>query len=413
MSKKNYTKIRLKVSTLVSYNFLSSIRFGFIFLCISMQPHLLYAAQEVTEESLEEMRNHIEILKKDLVKKESKKSKIKDSLYESKIAINEATLRLVKIARDRYLENKKLDQLKNNSKQIKISISMQQTRLNKILYQQYINEQQAYSELLFSQQDLNGIARKLHYYNYFSRIRSESIGALRINLKQLETLEQETNKRASKIISTQLKQKKQKRILKIEEIKHQKFLMDISKQVAEKKQELNKLRHNEKRLSHLVNKLGKLLLQKNNITTPSNDKLPSTSTGESSFFSLKGYLNLPVNGELTNQFGGLRLNGKVTWKGLFIRSSIGENVKAIANGQIVFADWLRGFGNLVIIDHGAGYMSLYGGNENILKRVGDTIKSRDAIATVGNSGDNADPGLYFELRHKGKPFNPLDWIQSE
>lgn len=120
-----------------------------------------------------------------------------------------------------------------------------------------------------------------------------------------------------------------------------------------------------------------------------------------------------MNGELTNQFGGLRLNGKVTWKGLFIRSSIGENVKAIANGQIVFADWLRGFGNLVIIDHGAGYMSLYGGNENILKRVGDTIKSRDAIATVGNSGDNADPGLYFELRHKGKPFNPLDWIQSE
>lgn len=87
---------------------------------------------------------------------------------------------------------------------------MQQTRLNKILYQQYINEQQAYSELLFSQQDLNGIARKLHYYNYFSRIRSESIGALRINLKQLETLEQETNKRASKIISTQLKQKNKK-----------------------------------------------------------------------------------------------------------------------------------------------------------------------------------------------------------
>ena len=101
----------------------------------------------------------------------------------------------------------------------------------------------------------------------------------------------------------------------------------------------------------------------------------------------------------------------MTWKGLFIRSPSGEEVRAIAGGRVVFADWLRGFGNLMIVDHGGSYMSLYGNNEIIYKRVGDTIRGGDTIAAVGNSGGNADSGLYFELRHQGKPFDPLNWVR--
>jgi septal ring factor EnvC (AmiA/AmiB activator) len=101
----------------------------------------------------------------------------------------------------------------------------------------------------------------------------------------------------------------------------------------------------------------------------------------------------------------------MTWKGLFIRASNGEEVKSIAAGRVVFADWLRGFGNLMIVDHGSGYMSLYGNNESIHKRVGDSVNSGDTIAAVGNSGGNADSGLYFELRHQGKPFDPLNWVK--
>jgi septal ring factor EnvC (AmiA/AmiB activator) len=100
----------------------------------------------------------------------------------------------------------------------------------------------------------------------------------------------------------------------------------------------------------------------------------------------------------------------VLWKGLFIAARAGEEVRAIADGRVVFADWLRGFGNLLIIDHGDAYMSLYGNNESLYKRVGDSIRGGESIASVGASGGNSDSGLYFELRHQGRPLDPLDWV---
>ncbi len=118
-----------------------------------------------------------------------------------------------------------------------------------------------------------------------------------------------------------------------------------------------------------------------------------------------------MRGELANRFGGPRADGGVTWKGLFIRSSTGGDVKAVAGGRVVFADWLRGFGNLMIVDHGNSYMSLYGNNETNHKQVGDTVRGGDTIASVGNSGSNPESGLYFELRHQGKPFDPLNWVR--
>ncbi len=140
--------------------------------------------------------------------------------------------------------------------------------------------------------------------------------------------------------------------------------------------------------------------------------MPDASTDGNPFSALKGRLSLPVRGELANRFGSPRDDGGLTWKGLFIRSAIGEDVKAIARGRIVFADWLRGFGNLLIVDHGGSYMSLYGNNETIRKQVGDSVRSGETIATVGNSSDiNPDSGLYFELRHQGKPFDPLNWVR--
>jgi septal ring factor EnvC (AmiA/AmiB activator) len=101
----------------------------------------------------------------------------------------------------------------------------------------------------------------------------------------------------------------------------------------------------------------------------------------------------------------------VNWKGLFIRATQGSVVKAIAAGQVVFSEWLRGFGNLIIVDHGDGYMSLYSNNESLYKQVGTRVQPGDAIATVGNSGGQPDTGLYFEMRHQSRPVNPLLWVK--
>jgi septal ring factor EnvC (AmiA/AmiB activator) len=129
------------------------------------------------------------------------------------------------------------------------------------------------------------------------------------------------------------------------------------------------------------------------------------------FAALRGKLRLPARGELSNRFGTPREDGGTTWKGLFIRAPQGEEVKAVAPGKVVFSDWMRGFGNLLIVDHGGDYLSIYGNNETLFKQAGENVASGDVLGRVGNSGGNPETGLYFELRHLGKPFDPLSWVK--
>lgn len=129
------------------------------------------------------------------------------------------------------------------------------------------------------------------------------------------------------------------------------------------------------------------------------------------FASLRGQLHLPVKGDLMAKFGSRRGDGP-TSRGLFIRAHEGAEVRAVAAGRVVFADWLRGFGNLIIVDHGNQYMTIYGNNQSVLKRAGDLVKAGDTIATAGNSGGNEQSGLYFEMRYQGRAFDPQGWVTS-
>ena len=163
----------------------------------------------------------------------------------------------------------------------------------------------------------------------------------------------------------------------------------------------------------MVDKLTKVLAKPKSDSLFRNDNLPDDRFDGRPFDQLKGKLTLPVKGVITNRFGTLRPESRVQWKGLFLRTSSGQAVKAIAAGRVVFADWLRGFGNLLIIDHGKGYMSLYANNETLYKQVGDVLSGGDTIATVGNTGGNEDFGLYFELRHESKPLDPMKWMATK
>ncbi|MPN17233.1 Murein hydrolase activator EnvC [bioreactor metagenome] len=115
-----------------------------------------------------------------------------------------------------------------------------------------------------------------------------------------------------------------------------------------------------------------------------------------------------MRGAVIGRFGKAREGGG-QWRGLFIRSDSGSPVKAIASGRVVFSEWMRGFGNLLIVDHGDAYLSIYGNNDSLLKQVGQAVDGGETIATVGNTGGNPESGLYFEIRHKGNPIDPLSW----
>lgn len=367
----------------------------------------VYAAPK---DELKQLRGRIEGLQKELADAEESKSEAADALRESERAISEANRKLYELNRQQREVNAALASLRGQSGQTDSGIRTQQAMLEKLLYQLYLGQQLDFLALLLNGQDPNQVARQLYYYSYISRARADFIAKLRENLNELNILTSQTRVKSNDLKEIQTEQTAQKRLLEKEKLTHQQVLASVSKQISQQQREIGTLQRNERRLTRLVEKLAKIISEKKPPPKLSNSQLPDASLDTNPFQQLKGKLSLPVKGELANRFGSPRTDSGLTWKGLFILSPSEQEVKAIAAGQVVYADWLRGFGNLIILDHGAGYMSLYGNNEALYKQVGDYIHGGDTIATVGNSGGNIESGLYFEMRHQGKPFDPLTWV---
>jgi len=365
------------------------------------------------QENLTVLRERIQSLQKELASKEALKQDTSEALQETEHAIHSINQKLTKLLEKDRKANEDFKQLQAQYQQIKNEIELERNQLEKLLYHQYLKGQQDYFRLVINQKDPHQIARDLHYYKKFSLAAAESIKDLQNHQNQIQDLTHASHQKKQEIITIQSEYSTQRQKLEQAKNKHHAMLAQISGQITQQQQEINKLQSDEKRITNLVNEINKLLVQEKSRNTSINSKLPDASTTGIPFSSLRGKLNLPVRGKLLNSFGGQRSGKHVMWKGLFIQSPNGSDVKAISEGRVVFADWLRGFGNLMILDHGNNYMSLYGNNETLLKKVGDIIRGGDTIATVGNSGGNPDTGLYFELRHKGKPFDPLSWIKIE
>lgn len=384
----------------------------FLLVCALVSFHSSVAFAD-NQENLKTLRERIQSLQKELTAKEALKQSASTALQETERAIHAMKTKLVKLTESNRQAHEELKQLQAQHRKIRHTIEIEQHQLEKLLYHQYLEGQQPYLKLVLRQQDPHQLTRNLYYYQKLSEARSESIVTLLNNQTSIETLVHARNQKKQHIAAIQNEYTAQQLLLEQEKHKQRILLSQISEQISQQQQEINTLKNDEKRLTNLVNEINKLLVQEKTKGNNVNTKLPDASTSGVPFTSLKGKLNLPVRGKLLNTFGGQRSGKHVTWKGLFIQSPSGNEVKAISEGRVVFADWLRGFGNLIILDHGNGYMSLYGNNETLHKQVGNIIRGGDTIASVGNSSDNSETGLYFELRHKGKPFDPLTWIKIE
>lgn len=364
------------------------------------------------KDDLADLRSRIGTLQKEVEEAEESRSEAADALKESERAISDANRKLSELATQRRDVGAALSRLQAQGRDADAGIKTQQGLLGSILRQQYLGGQQEYLKLLLNRQDPNQAARDLHYFSYIARARAEMLNSLRADLKALEALAARAREKSQELSAIQSEQAAQKSRLEMEKRQRKQVLARISRQVDKQRREIGKLKRDENRLARLVERLGKLISRK--APTPgaplANTQVPDATGDGNSFQALKGRLRLPVKGELGNRFGSPRSDGGVTWKGLFIRSNSGQDVKAVASGRVVFADWLRGFGNLLIVDHGQGFMSLYGNNETLYKQVGETIRGGDTVAAVGNSGGIPESGLYFELRHQGKPLDPLSWV---
>jgi septal ring factor EnvC (AmiA/AmiB activator) len=179
----------------------------------------------------------------------------------------------------------------------------------------------------------------------------------------------------------------------------QQLLARLQEQMRSKGTELEQLTRDEQRLQELVRSLRELL-----------SDIPAAPGDSRPFPSRKGKLDWPVQGSLVASFGSRRAVGDLTWRGILIRAPRGAEVRAVSHGRVAFADWLRGFGLLIIVDHGDGYMTLYGHNQGLYKEAGEWVETGEVIAGVGDGGDLGEAGLYFEVRHKGRPVNPASWM---
>ncbi|MDP1594095.1 MAG: peptidoglycan DD-metalloendopeptidase family protein [Gallionella sp.] len=365
------------------------------------------------QEELENLRRHIAAMQSEIEKTRESKSEAADALRASERAISDSNRKLAQLSAQQHEVGFRLHALQEQQQQLNLDLSRQQAALSKLLYQQYLGGKHEYLKLMLDNQDPNKVARDVQYFQYIARNRAVWLESLRRNLSELNEISLEVQSQNSTLEKLRAEQAQQKTQLQQDQLERKQVLGQFSKQLTQQRREIKHLQRDENRLVKLVEKITEMLAQPKKKSLFRNDNLPDNRFDGEPFAQLQGKLSLPVKGDITNQFGTKRPDSTVIWKGLFIRTSSGQTVKSVAAGRVVFADWLRGFGNLLIVDHGNAYMSLYGNNETLYKQVGDELRGGDTIASVGNSGGNIDSGLYFELRHKSKPLDPLKWLAKK
>ena len=401
---------------------------------------------ELAQDNLKDVYQKIESLKKELDASQDAHKDATDALKASETAISQAQKKLHEINQAHQQKRQALEKLNQQSMGVNAQLVEQQKRLGQQLNQQYRQGHPSYTQLMLEHQDPNTLARELKYYSYIAKARGQLIADMQGNLKKIQSLNQETTSTLEQVAALKAKQEEEKRALEQQKMEKARVVKSLSQQIAAQRNQINKLKRDEKSLLQLVERIAKQeasrqeaakkeALKKKRVaksetngkkqqSSPSqqnsastdkptvvakNENLPDSEVSGLKFANLKGKLRLPVRGEVANRFGSSRADTGIHWKGLFIRSAEGSEVKSVADGRVVFADWMRGFGNLIIVDHGSGYMSLYGNNQALIKNVGEHVSSGETIAAVGNSGGNETNGLYYELRRNSVPFDPLSW----
>ncbi len=378
--------------------------------CLALLLGIPYAYPSQQEE-LESLRQRISALQEGMDKVSDSKSEIADALRESERAISNSNRMLYKLNKQQREVNHSLGQFQQQSKKLSGEMQEQQLLLAKLLHQQYLGGRQEYFRLLLNNQDPKQAARELQYYEYIAQSRAAWLKTMRGNLTRLNTVTTQTKQKNMELTALQAEQTLQKQNLLKEKNSKQDVLKKISLQLKQQRTEIGRLQRDESQLSKLLQNLSRIVTNPKENSRPKNNATPNEPSYRAAFLSLKGNLPLPVKGKITNKFGGKRPDSPVLWKGLFVKAAASQPVHAVAVGRVIFADWLRGFGNLLIIDHGLGYMSLYGNNETLYKQLGDDLQAGETIAAIGNSGGNEHYGLYFELRHQGIPLDPGKWIK--
>ncbi|MSQ49480.1 MAG: peptidase M23 [Betaproteobacteria bacterium] len=375
------------------------------------------ATPATREEDLAALRARIATLQSELEGRESDRREARDALRASEVAISDANRALQAVEAEAGAARTAIRDLAARRALQERAQETSQAALGRLLAARAVAGSSGgipdFVRLALSGEDLVDAARKLHYLSYLSRAAAQMIDVHRHGLAEAARLKADSEDRVRELAAIEARGRNDRERLLTERRAHRRLLERIAGEIRHTRKRIQVLLADESRLARLVQEIGKVLVARPGAGYARVIAVPEAGTGAVTglFSTLKRSLRLPVRGELAGRFGTSRPQGGVSAKGLFIRAPEGEQVRAVGAGRVVYADWMRGFGNLLIVDHGEAYLSIYGNNESLLKQTGDAVTLGEPLATVGQSGGKEQTGLYFELRHLGKPFDPLPWVK--
>jgi septal ring factor EnvC (AmiA/AmiB activator) len=372
-----------------------------VFVCLVAQP---VPGQEtggelakVKEQELEEVRERISALKKSMDKGAAARDKVTAELQKAEIEISEKRIRLRELERERDHSAQRKARLDNEITDRTAELEAESAELANQVRTAYMSGSQERIKLFLNQQDPATLGRMMAYYGYLNAYRSDNIEAVSQAIRELERLRLEVAAEEARIADLAKQRYEELTRLGQAQDKRQALLADLQHKLDDEGREVERLAAQEKDLTRLIAELTTILSD-----YPINSEDP--------FSEHKGKLTWPVAGTLLHDFGQPRASNELKWNGVVLAAPRGREVRSVYHGRVAFADWLAGLGLLVIVDHGEGYMTLYGYNETLLKDAGDWVAPGDVLATVGDSGGQSQSSLYFELRKGTQPLNPRKWV---
>jgi septal ring factor EnvC (AmiA/AmiB activator) len=353
------------------------------------------------EADLKAVRAQMDKVRAEMQRDAGKRDQLARELEETERTVGTARGSLDRLRRERAVHTARRAELAEKRRAEESALASDRDLLERQVRAAWLIGPQEPLKLLLNQKDPAQTGRMLEYYRYFGRSRAAQIDEIKGHLAELTSLDAALAEEEARLAALEERQKGELVKLTAARERRGRALVTLEAESKNRAKELERLKDEQGGLEKLVRELRRALERVEKFPTDSKD----------AFAKLRGKLAWPAAGKLSASFGQVRAGG-VKWDGVLVAGSQGSPVRAVYHGRVVYADWLSGLGLLTIIDHGDGYLSLYGHNERLYKEVGERVTAGDTIATVGDSGGRASPALYFEIRKGGRPVDPRPWFRS-
>lgn len=351
------------------------------------------------EAELKQVRGRIESIRRSIQSDAVKRDSLTGAVRDAELAVQSARERLADVRNRRQAAQKRLAGLQDEQAQTVKRIADERQALSEELTVAYMNGRQEQLKLLLNQQDPARLGRMLSYYGYFSRARAERITSISEHLAHLEVVTEGIAAETAKLQVLEKDQERDVQALASAREQRAQTLAQVQASIKTRSGELARLNREAQALEKLLEELRRAI-----------EDFPELA--EQPFQRVRGKLPWPIRGQLLARYGQPRAGGPLKWQGIVIAAQAGAQVRSPYYGRVVYADWLPGMGLLVVLDHGGGYMSLYGNNEQIYRRVGDRVSPGDPLSAVGDAPGLGKPGLYFEIRLRRQALDPGAWLSK-